>query len=124
MYWNWVLTSGLMPTPPTPGWKLPEAVGSRSPIFNVDFTLSTARHSGACSTVVLASLMAACSSALGRVVEKSALARWPNSLRGMALPVVLLEVPVVVDGVVVAVVAAVLVDDVVAVVVPVVLFCT
>src|SRR5580658_7906131 len=122
MYWNWVLTSGLIPTPPTPGWKLPEAVGSRSPIFNVDFTLSTARNSGACSTVVSASLREACSSALGRVVEKSALERWPSTLRGMALvPVVLAVVPVVVVGVVV-VVAVVLVDDVVAVVVPVVLF--
>src|ERR1700733_5055802 len=112
MYWNCVLTSGLMPTPPTPGWKLPDAVGSRSPIFNVDFTLSTARNSGACRTVVSASLREACSSALGRVVEKSALARWPNSESGMDAPGVLLVVPVVVVGVVVAVVAAVLVEDV------------
>jgi len=38
-----VLTNGLMPTPPMPGWKLPLAVGTRSPILSVAFTPSTER---------------------------------------------------------------------------------
>ena len=113
-----------MPTPPMPGWKLPLAVGSRSPMFSDAFTLSRQRSSGACSTVVLASLMAACSSALGSVVEKSALERCPKLESGIAAPVTLLAVPVaaVVPVVVVDVVLDVL--DVVDVVLLVVLPCT
>src|SRR5271157_6490279 len=83
MYWNWVLTSGLMPTPPMPGWKLPLAVGTRSPMLSVAFTPSTERTCGACSTLVRASLSVACSRAPGRVVEKSALARCPRLDSGM-----------------------------------------
>src|ERR1035437_7303762 len=100
MYWNCVLTNGLMPTPPMPGWKLPLAVGTRSPMLSVAFTPSTERTCGACSTLVRASLRAACNRAPGRVVEKSELARCPRLDSGMEVRVVL--VPVVV-GMVVAV---------------------
>src|ERR1019366_262078 len=106
MYWNWVLTNGLMPTPPMPGWKLPLAVGTRSPIFSVAFTPSTERTCGACSTLVRASLSVACNRAPGRVVEKSELARCPRLDRGMELPVAL---ELVVVGVVVAMEVGVLV---------------
>ena len=68
---NCVLTSGLMPTPPMPGWKLPVAVGCRSPILSVALTPSTERNCGACRTLVLVSLSVACSSALGSVTAKS-----------------------------------------------------
>src|SRR5271157_1818257 len=107
MYWNWVLTSGLIPTPPMPGWKLPLAVGTRSPMLSVAFTPSTERTCGACSTLVRASLSVACNRAPGRVVEKSELARCPRLESGMEEAVVL--VPVVVVGVVAVVVLAVLV---------------
>src|ERR1035441_3536292 len=84
MYWNWVLTSGLMPTPP---------------MLSVAFTPSTERTCGACRTLVRASLSVACNRAPGRVVEKSELARCPRLDRGMELPVAL---ELVVVGVVVA----------------------
>jgi hypothetical protein len=45
-YWNWVFTSGLMPTPPMPGWNDPVATGTRSPIFSVAFWPSSARTCG------------------------------------------------------------------------------
>src|SRR5215471_15881816 len=73
-----------MPTPPIPGWKLPVAVGTRSPILSWAFTLSTVRTWGACKILVLASLSAAWSSALGSVMEKSELARWPRLESGIA----------------------------------------
>src|SRR5260370_31505063 len=75
-----------MPTPPIPGWKLPVAVGWRSPIFSVAFTLSTARSCGDCSTLVLASLNTACRSAPGIVVAKSAEERWPRLDKGTSVP--------------------------------------
>src|SRR6202522_575091 len=107
-----------MPTSPTPGGKRPEAVGLRSPMFRVDLMLSTARSSGAWRTVVCASLITAFNSALGSVIEKSELARWPSAESGMELvPVAVVPVvpvPVVVVGVVVVVV---LVDEVVELVV-------
>src|SRR4051794_18776793 len=66
-----------MPTPPMPGWKLPVAVGWRSPIFSVAFTPSTARSCGDCSTFVFASLITACRSAFGTVVAQSdSLSLW------------------------------------------------
>jgi hypothetical protein len=34
---NCVFTSGFTPTPATPDWKLPEAMGSFSPIFREAF---------------------------------------------------------------------------------------
>src|ERR1035441_3396923 len=80
-YVNWVLTSGLMPAPATAPKvepKLPLAVGSFSPIFMVAFWPSTERICGDCRTLVRVSLNVACKSALGRMVEKSALARWPR----------------------------------------------
>ena len=52
MYWNWVLTSGLMPTPPMPGWNEPVATGTRSPIFREAFCPSTARICGCWMTLV------------------------------------------------------------------------
>ena len=72
--------------------KLPLAVGSRSPILRVALTPSTERSCGACRTLVLVSLSAACSSAPGSVVAKSALLRWPRLLRGIRVPVVPLAV--------------------------------
>src|ERR1035441_8169728 len=98
MYWNCVLTRGLMPTPPMPGWKLPLAVGTRSPMLSVAFTPSTERTCGACSTLVRALLRVACNRAPGRVVEKSELARCARFESGMELPV---DVELVVVGVVV-----------------------
>src|SRR5260221_14286955 len=94
-----------MPTPPIPGWKLPVAVGSRSPIFSVAFTLSTDRICGACSTLVRVSLRVACSRAPGSVIEKSELAIRPRFCRGMAvlaalevlLGVVVVGVPVLLE---------------------------
>src|SRR5687767_14555253 len=86
MNWNCVFTSGLIPTPPMPGWKLPDAVGWRSPIFRLAFTLSTDRSWGACSTRVLVSLRAASSRALGRLIEKSELAMRPRLESGMDVP--------------------------------------
>src|SRR5208283_2754566 len=44
----------------------------------------------ACRILDPASLNAACSSALGSVVAKSALERWPSWLNGIIVPVVLL----------------------------------
>src|SRR5947209_7861744 len=83
-----------MPTPPMPGWKLPLAVGSRSPIFIVALALSTARICGACNTFVFALLIAACNRALGRVVAKSALEMRPRLESGTKDPLVLLLVVV------------------------------
>jgi len=68
------------------GWKLPLAVGTRSPILSVAFTPSTERTCGACSTFARASLITACNRAPGRVVEKSELARCPRLESGMELP--------------------------------------
>src|ERR1039458_7905173 len=103
-YVNWVLTSGLIPpnppVVPSPEPKLPLAVGSRSPIFMVAFWPSTERICGDCRTLVRVSLKVACKSALGRMVEKSALARWPRLEMGIDAPVVLLEPVVVVPLVV------------------------
>src|SRR6476660_6158079 len=95
---NCVLTSGLMPTPPIPGCKLPVAVGWRSPILRVAFTLSTARSCGDCNTLVLASLNTSCRVAPGIVVEKSAVERRPRLDKGTKVPLVLLVVGGVVTG--------------------------
>src|SRR3981189_1979940 len=84
-----------MPTPPMPGWKLPVAVGWRSPIFRVAFWPSTARSCGDCRTFVRASLITAWSSALGTVRDQSAGESRPRLESGPAL----LGVGVVVGGV-------------------------
>src|ERR1035441_2901792 len=114
-YVNWVLTSGLMPAPATAPKvepKLPLAVGSFSPIFMVAFWPSTERICGDCRTLVRVSLKVACKSALGRMVEQAALARWARLESGMDAPVVLLA-PVVLVPVVVVVVPVVVVPVVV-----------
>ena len=85
---NCVLTSGLIPTPPMPGWKLPVAVGWRSPIFRVALTPSTERSCGACRTLVLVSASVNWSSALGSVIEKSAVEMWPRFESGIEVPLV------------------------------------
>src|SRR5580658_9757672 len=114
-YVNCVLTRGLTPTPATPGWKLPLAVGTFSPILSVALALSTARICGACRTVVLESFSTASSAAPGRlVIEKSALDMWLSALSGTFVLVgepaaVVLPVVVVVGVVVVAVVVPVVV---------------
>src|SRR5882724_71054 len=92
-----------MPTPPMPGWKLPVAVGCRSPILRVAFTQSMERSCGDCRTLVRASLITAWSSALGTVSDQSAVESRPRLDNGTALlpPVVVVVVGVVVVGVVV-----------------------
>src|ERR1035438_1436380 len=87
-----------MPTPATPGWKLPLAIGCFWPIFSVALTLSTLRNCGACRILDPASLKAACSNALGRVVAKSALPMRCSALSGTAVVVVAAVVVVVVDA--------------------------
>jgi hypothetical protein len=74
--------------------------------------------------VVFASLIAACSSALGNVVEKSELERCPRLESGIAAPVTLLGVPVPVANPVVVVDVVVDVLDVVDAVFVVELPCT
>src|ERR1022692_1442190 len=92
---NCVFTSGLMPTPPTPGWKLPEAIGSFSPIFNVAFWLSTDRSCGDCRTRVALSLSTACNIPEGRTVEKSCVPTLLRAESGMEAEVEVDDVPVV-----------------------------
>src|ERR1035441_5756000 len=126
MYWNWVLTSGLKPAPTTPCVepKLPLAVGCFEPIFMMAFWPSTERICGDCRTLVRVSLKVACKSALGRMVEKSELARWPRLESGMDAPVVLLLVVPVVLVPLVVVVPVVVMPVVVPVVVELVAPCT
>src|SRR5438876_9737287 len=79
-----------------PGWKLPVAVGWRSPILRLALTPCTPRICGDCSTLVRASPSTAWRSAPGMVVDQSALERWPRFEKGMPVLVVV----VVVAGVV------------------------
>src|SRR6202034_4006056 len=105
-YWNWVLTSGLMPTPPMPGWNDPVATGTRSPIFSEAFCPSRARICGFWISLVSLLLITADKLAEGIVTWKSVAFRLPKVLR--LSPLVVLEVEVVV--LVVAVVLGVVVE--------------
>src|SRR5215470_10080389 len=91
-YWNCVLTSGLMPTPPIPGWKDPVATGTRSPIFRVAFCPSSARICGFWMILVLLSPIIAEAVMGGIVIVKSVALRLPIRFRLMLLvvPVLLL----------------------------------
>src|SRR5215467_7989104 len=80
-YWNWVLTSGLMPTPPMPGWNDPVATGTRSPIFNDAFWPSSARICGFWTSLVLLSLNRAVAVACGIVTWKSVAFRFASEFR-------------------------------------------
>src|SRR3954463_1611222 len=71
MYWNWVLTSGLIPTPPMPGWNEPVATGTRSPIFSVAFVWLSARTCGFWMILVFESLIRNATEALGILTTKS-----------------------------------------------------
>src|SRR5580698_7531338 len=104
--WNCVLTSGLTPTVPTPGWKLPVAYGYFSPIFNDTFWPSETRTSGDSCILVRESDITACNVAPGRLVEKSLVPICPScdSATKVELAAVL---PVVVVVVVVVLVAPV-----------------
>src|SRR5882762_10072644 len=87
-YWNWVLTSGLMPTPPMPGWNEPVATGTRSPILSEAFWPSRARIWGFWMSLVLLSLKRACTEACGMVTWKSVAFKLAKLLRLM-LPLLL-----------------------------------
>src|SRR5438876_11254172 len=107
-YWNCVLTRGLMPTPPMPGWNEPVATGTRSPIFSEAFCPSTARICGFWIIFVALSLNRAVAVAGVIVTVKSVAFRFPRRFKLMEL-----VVPEVVDVVPVVVVAPVLVGVVV-----------
>src|SRR5262245_6293355 len=79
-----------MPTPPTPGWKLPVAVGWRSPILRLALMPSTARSWGDWRTLVRASLSTAWRRALGTVMAQSAVESLPRLDNGICGPVVVL----------------------------------
>src|SRR5260370_15173280 len=97
-YWNWVLTSGLIHTPPMPGWNEPVATGTLSPIFNDAFWPSTARICGFWINRVLLSENSAVMVAGVIVTWKSVAFRLAREFRlidALELVVVLFE-PVVV----------------------------
>src|SRR5215510_9393273 len=91
-YWNCVFTSGLMPTPPIPGWKDPVATGIRSPILSDAFRPSDARICGFCSNLLLLSEKRKSSVAWGIVTWKLLALRFLNSFKLMVPGVVLLPV--------------------------------
>jgi hypothetical protein len=99
-YWNCVFTSGLMPTPPMPGWNEPVATGTRSPIFSEAFWPSTARICGCCTMRLSLSLYSAVAVAELMFTWKSVAFRLPSAFRLMlpgdpVVPVVPVVVPVV-----------------------------
>src|SRR5881396_443160 len=101
-YWNCVLTRGLIPTPPMPGWNEPVATGTRSPIFRDAFCPSKARICGFWMSFVLVSLSKAVAVAGGIVTWKSVAFKLPIRFRLMVfgVPVLLVVVGVVVVPVV------------------------
>src|SRR5215472_10236170 len=105
-YWNCVLTRGLIPTPPIPGWKDPVATGTRSPIFSEAFCPSEARIWGFWMMRVLASLNRKFAVAPGMVTVKFVAWMLARSFRliWLGVPVVVPEVgvPLVVGVVLVA----------------------
>src|SRR5439155_24572319 len=80
-YWNCVLTRGLMPTPPIPGWNEPVATGTRSPIFSEAFCPSTARICGFWMSFVLLSENKAVAVAGLIVTAKSVAFRLPRRFK-------------------------------------------
>src|SRR5689334_20142446 len=80
-YWNCVFTSGLIPTPPMPGWNEPVATGTRSPILSDAFWPSTARICGFWMSLVLLSPNRAVAVAAGIVTVKSVAFRLPRRFK-------------------------------------------
>ena len=82
--------------PVTPVWKLPLAIGMRSPISRRAFCPSEARNCGLFRIFVLVSFMTAWSNPPGKVVAQSAVESRGRLLKGTKLFSALAPVPIVV----------------------------
>src|SRR6516162_9826907 len=87
-YWNCVLTSGLIPTPPMPGWNDPVATGTLSPILSDAFWPSRARIWGFWISLVSLAPITADRFAGGIVTWKFSAVRLARVLRLIPLLVV------------------------------------